>query len=124
MKEETSWKQFLTEEVLKETWHESKITENCSCSCGRPYHLGTPYDHYNRTFDNRSDMMDLYEAIFKEGNSKWKDFTFYILTTRGTNQTPYIFCFDGKNYEDRCKLVAEFYGYKEEEYNDKNRYDD
>ena len=126
MKEETNWKQCLTEEVLKECWHESKITENSSCSCGRPYHLGTPYDHHNRTFDNRNDLMDLYEETKKAG--KWEAFTVYsnnVWWKEGVEQyyndveqamayyNAWLFCLGNEDYESRCKLVAEFYGYKE-----------
>jgi hypothetical protein len=114
MIEETNWKQYLTEEVLKEIWHELKIIAGESkCSCGTKYWLPSSYDCSNRTFDNRNDLMDLYEAIFKKGKEEWSRFKLYILRTRHTIETPYIFCFNGKDYEDRCKLVAEFRGYKE-----------
>lgn len=123
MTKETSWKQFLTKEVLHEIWHESKITENSNCSCGRPYHLGTSYDHKNNTFDNFSDMLSLYEVIFKDG--RWGEFgnysytRWYDLFSSQKTKKEYIrwllYFADNKDYEDRCKLVAEFYGWKEEE---------
>jgi hypothetical protein len=71
MIEETNWKQYLTEEVLKEIWHELKIIAGESkCSCGTKYWLPSSYDCSNRTFDNRNDLMDLYEAIFKKGKEE------------------------------------------------------
>ena len=47
-----NWKQFLTEKVLKECWDADK----------RP-----GGDLPNRTFDNRDDLLDLYEAIHRDG---------------------------------------------------------
>ena len=123
MKDETNWKKFLTEEVLKECWHESKITENSSCSCGRPYHLGMPYDHYNRTFGYRDDLLDLVEEMNDAG--KWEDFMVFLgldyynkikyccSDNEKMPQDVFLFCLAGIGYKDRCKLVAEFYGWKE-----------
>jgi hypothetical protein len=123
----TNWKQFLTENVLHEVWHEPRITENSSCSCGRPYHLGTSYDHHNRTFDSRNDMMDLYEVIRK--SEKWDDFLVFLWPTYldeskhllNTNARTarmvfvvWIFCLRDKDYESKCKMVAEFYRWGEE----------
>jgi hypothetical protein len=121
MTEETNWKKFLTEEVLHEIWHESKVTKNSSCSCGRPYHLGTPYDHYNRTFDNQSDMMELYRYMYED--NRWKDFfdtlgvkyhrLCYAVDASMIDYINWLFCLSNEDYKASCKLVAEFYGWKE-----------
>ena len=77
-----TWQQFLTENVLKECWHEwrkyPEVGLQAKCSCGILFDVTTYnradilYKHKNRTFDNRDDMMDLYEVIEKDG--KWEDF--------------------------------------------------
>jgi hypothetical protein len=122
MTEETNWKQFLTENVLHEVWHEPRITENSRCSCGRPYHLGTPYDHCNRRYDNELDMMELYRHIYK-----YMEWSLFASKTYARVFVPYcneedifpndfmawLFCLDGADYESKCKMIAEFYGYEE-----------
>jgi len=113
MPEEMNWKKFLTDNVLHEVWHEPRITENSRCSCGRPYHLGTPYDHCNRRYDNELDMMKLYRAIYMDG--KWTEFTDSVFKYYKDDPTAeifdaWLFCLGGEYYEDRCKMVAEFYG--------------
>lgn len=111
MTEETNWKQFLTEEVLKECWDADK----------RP-----GGDLPNRTFDNRNDMMDLYEETKKA--EKWEAFTIYsnniwwkenaklyynCVEQTIANYNAWLFCLGNEDYEGMCKLVAEFYGWKE-----------
>ena len=75
----------------------------------------------NRTFDNRDDMMDLYEAIEKDG--KWDTFFWNVASLcrpriHGigcSETTTWLFCLNGEGYEDRCKMVAEFYGWEEKQ---------
>ena len=107
-KEEMTWQQYLTEKVLKECWHsKTEIWAKDICRrCGQ-----LPYD--NRTFDNRDDMMDLYETIFKTRKDEWMQFVNYLMGNYGIVASPYIFCLSGEGYEDRCKMVAEFYGWEE-----------
>ena len=126
MPEEMNWKKFLTDNVLHEVWHEPRITENSRCSCGRPYYIGTPYDHCNRRYDNELDMMKLYRAIHWEGN--WTAFTVYsnniwwqncdrpydTVEQAMADYNSYLLCFGDKDYESRCKMVAKFYGWEEE----------
>ena len=124
-----TWQQFLTEKVLKECWHEwRKYTEvglQAKCSCGILFDVTTYnradilYKHKNRTFDNRTDMMDLYEAIERDG--KWDTFFWDVASLcypriygiGCSETTAWLFCLYGEGYEDRCKMVAEFYGWEE-----------
>lgn len=110
-----TWQQFLTEKVLKECWHEGRTPFNCGFKCRKCGNTFTT----NRTFDNRNDLIDLYEAIERDG--KWEeffwDFAFqrkpenYCLGEAGT--VVWLFCLSGEGYEDRCKMIAEFYGWEE-----------
>ena len=120
-----TWKQFLTERVLKEQWHYtvgySEHFGNLEkCSCGR-----VECDEENRSFDTEADMMAVYRQIEKDG--KWVSYGFerwiyqrYYAPDAlagymsGTTFTKWLFCLDGKDYEDRCKKAAEFYGWREE----------
>ena len=117
-------KKVLTEEVLKEEWH---VPEWRCCDCGRQFtpnksplievpicaYCGSPNKDFvlpldaNRTFDNRNDLMDLYEAIYK--SDKWLEYTLYISGYHGMIASPWLFCLDGKDYEERCKMVAEWW---------------
>lgn len=119
MTEETSWKQYLTEEVLKEIWHELKIIagEN-KCSCGTKYWLPSSYDCSNRTFDNQSDMMELYRYMYEDDS--WIEFENWIYERiflphyyKEKNFNAWLFCLGNEDYESRCKMVAEFYGWEE-----------
>ena len=113
-----NWKQFLTEKVLGECWniYVNFNDEGMCQKCGDPAekHAG------NRTFDNRNDMMDLYQQVYEDG--KWEDFFWDFAFQRkpenyglGEAETSvWLFCLDGKDYEARCKMVAEFYGWKGE----------
>ena len=114
-----SWKQFLTEKVLKEQWHYtvgySEHFGNLEkCSCGR-----VECDEENRSFDTEADMMALYRHIEKDG--KWEDFSvgsrwkYTMFSSEDFAETSeWLFCLDGIGYEDRCKMAAEFYGWREE----------
>ena len=130
-------KKVLTEEVLKEEWH---VPEWRCCDCGRQFtpnksplievpicaYCGSPNKDFvlpldaNRTFDNRNDLLDLYEVVYEDG--KWDDFFWDFAFQRkpenyglGEAETSvWLFCLDGKDYEARCKMVAEFYGWKGE----------
>lgn len=75
----------------------------------------------HRTFTTDADMMALYRRIEKDG--KWDDFVKHTNAKWGENAALYmvveeaiadyiawLFCLNGKNYEDLCKMVAEFYG--------------
>ena len=121
MSEEMNWKKFLTENVLREVWHEPRITENSRCSCGRPYHLGTPYDHCNRRYDNELDMIELYRYIYEGG--RWNSFEDWIYKRIFIPEcykekkaigilNPWIFCLGNEDYKSRCITVAKFYGWK------------
>ena len=120
-----TWKQFLTERVLKECWHEWRYIkgqikyERWECVKCPAYCIGSAGEYKNRTFDNRTDMMDLYEAIERDG--KWEDFFWDFAFQRKPENygfgeaetTTWLFCLSGEGYEDRCKMVAEFYGWEE-----------
>ena len=72
--------------------------------------------------DNRNDLMDLYEQIEKDGKlisflnylnaaCDWKDFN--PIRDRALEYLfKWLFCLDGSGYEEKCKMVAEFYGWK------------
>ena len=113
-----NWKQFLTEKVLKECYHETEPTSLRCIKCG------TNVDYRNwRTFDNRNDLMDLYEQVYEDG--KWGEFDSEDVavlrwidceTARHATDSDYdawLFCLDGKGYEEKCRMVAEFYGWEE-----------
>ena len=110
-----NWKQFLTENVLKECWHtDEEIRINSSGTIRMPcYKCGT--QGYNRTYSNRHDLLDLYEVLDNE--CKWENFKASLLelSIKGINDS-WIFCFNRKSsvYENRCKMVAAFYGWEEE----------
>lgn len=114
-----SWKQFLTEKVLKGCWHDGTSILMAGYHCKKCDKIFS----CNRTFDNRSDLMDLYEQIEKDGklisflnylNSvcDWKDFD--PIRDRALRYLfNWLFCLDGSSYEEKCKMVSEFYGWKE-----------
>lgn len=104
-----SWKQFLTEKVLKECYHDGRTPFNCGFKCRKCGNTFTT----NRTFDNRNDMMDLYEAIYKSGPKEWGLFINFVFEKEGLVVTPTLFCLSGEGYEERCKMVAEFYGWED-----------
>jgi hypothetical protein len=111
----TDWKQFLTKQILKESSFTNTVTISCDGRVWLP-----------RTYDNRNDLMDLYEAIYRDEVNiwKWREFCdlsaskdyFYVdsLSDDYAEWTEWLFCLDGKGYEDRCKMVSEFYGFREE----------
>ena len=70
--EEMSWKQYLTEKVLKKCWHDGRTPFNCGFKCRK---CGNTFT-INRTYNNRNDMMDLYEAIWKDG--KWSKYETFV----------------------------------------------
>ena len=98
-----SWQQFLTEKVLKKCWHDGRTPFNCGFKCRKCGNTFTT----NRTFDNRNDLMDLYETLYRE--MKWFGFRLSLLTCDDSH----AFCLNGEGYEQRCKMVAEFYGWEE-----------
>lgn len=112
-----TWQQFLTEKVLKECDHKYARTGALwgtgvcvKCKAKLPT---------ERRFNNRNDMMDLYEAIERDG--KWEEFYDYFFDFELEKDmrvfpsafTAILFCLSGEGYEDRCKMVAEFYGWEE-----------
>ena len=84
-------------------WHEGRMPINCGYRCIK---CGDTFTT-NRTFDNRNDLMDLYEALYRE--MKWFGFRLSLLTCDDSH----AFCLSGEGYEQRCKMVAEFYGWEE-----------
>ena len=124
-----NWQQFLTERVLGECWHEwikrPEVGLQAKCSCGMLYDVTSYnradilYIHRNRTFDNRNDLMDLYQKVYEDG--KWEDFFWDFAFQRkpenyglGEAETSvWLFCLNGKDYAERNNMVAEFYGWKE-----------
>lgn len=103
-----TWQQFLTEKVLNERVLVEKPERCKTCKGLDCYDCAD-----NRTFDNRDDMMDLYETIFKTRKDEWMQFVNYLMGNYGIVASPYIFCLSGEGYEQRCKMVAEFYGWEE-----------
>ena len=107
-----TWQQFLTEKVLKKCWHDGRTPFNCGFKCRKCGNTFTT----NRTFNNRNDLMDLYEAIERDG--KWDTFFWDVASLcypriygiGCSETTAWLFCLYGEGYEDRCKMVAEFYG--------------
>ena len=125
-----TWQQFLTEKVLGECWKADgwfcqscnevkppqKVTFHEYCDdCGDK--LGVSV---NRTFTTRNDLMDLYAKVYEDG--KWDDFFWDFAFKRkpenyglGEAETSvWLFCLNGGDYAERCKMVAEFYGWKGE----------
>lgn len=110
-------KKLLTEEVLGECWHDGTSILMAGYHCKKCDKIFS----CNRTFDNRNDLMDLYEAIYRDGKfaefensliDYWdKDFKYPNII--GIVTTAWLFCLDGKGYEEHCKIVAEFYGWEE-----------
>ena len=98
-----TWQQFLTEKVLKKCYHDGRTPFNCGFKCRKCGNTFTT----NRTFDNRNDLMDLYETLYRE--MKWFGFRLSLLTCDDSH----AFCLSGEGYEQRCKMVAEFYGWEE-----------
>ncbi len=120
-----NWKQFLTEKVLKGCWHDiedhgpykSKCNK-CGMSFGAIHTSDWNPQGFNHTFDSRNDLLDLYEAINRDG--KWDDFSggarwkhTMFSVEDFVEMSAWLFCLDGKGYEERCKMVAEFYGWNE-----------
>ena len=111
---------------LGECWHEwgyvrgSVKQEIFQCvKCGETCKGIVNCHQKNRTFDNRSDLMDLYQQVYEDG--KWDDFFWDFAFKRkpenyglGEAETSvWLFCLDGKDYEAQCKMVAAFYGWEE-----------
>ena len=122
-----NWKQFLTEKVLKGCWHEFVVAfppvepeqipvRGHKCKhCGKYWPTKIRDGHGSRTFDNRNDLMDLYQQVYEDG--KWGSFSIFSLRKfRIDRESDYYnswrFCLNGEGYEERCKAVAEFYGWE------------
>lgn len=115
-----NWQQFLTEKVLGECYHEGSSLLNAGYHCRKCDKAFS----VNRTFDNRNDLMDLYQKIYEDG--KWSEYDgedYAVLRwidceparhEKDSDYDAWLFCLDGKDYELRCKMVAEFYGWREE----------
>ena len=119
-----TWQQFLTERVLGGCWHELTGDQpGCTCKkCGAGF-SAIHYSDWNpkgfvRTFTTRNDLMDLYQQVYEDG--KWEDFFWDFAFQRkpenyglGEAETSvWLFCLNGEDYAERCKMVAEFYGWK------------
>ena len=101
-------------EYLGECWH----TYDVSCPEDSDPCLICGSRKENRDFDNDADMMALYRAIYEKG--KWSKFIIYAEKTycfqlqldslrhNLHNFTAWLFCLDGKDYESRCCLVAQW----------------
>ena len=119
MIEETNWKKFLTEKILRECWHGVDESGDIYCckKCGKARPsilLGEGRSTDNRTFDNESDMMELYRYIYEDGKwNKFFDWTYWVYrkTELGIHKKfiAWLFCLRDKDYESKCKMVAEFY---------------
>jgi hypothetical protein len=117
-KEMTNWKKFLTEKILRECWHNVNKSGDIYCckKCGKArlsILLGKLRYSDNHAFDNQNDLMELYRAIYMDG--KWTEFTDSVFKYYKDDPTAeifdaWLFCLGGEYYEDRCKMVAEFYG--------------
>jgi hypothetical protein len=101
-------------EYLGLCWHEGRMPINCGYRCVK---CGDTYV-VNRTFDNRNDLLDLYEAINRDG--KWEDFSggarwkhTMFSAEDFAEVSEWLFCLSGEGYEERCKMVAEFYGWED-----------
>lgn len=116
-----TWQQFLTENVLGECWHSSSLiihndTSGQCKKCGTMLYI---IGGANRTFTTRNDLMDLYQKAYEDG--KWDDFSggarwkhTMFSVEDFVEMSAWLFCLDGKGYEDRCKMVAQFYGWNEQ----------
>ena len=126
-----TWKQHLTEKVLKECWHEWEYYS--------PFQLGANESDYKckkcgawksetreLTFDNIQDLHDVYSAVERErkwiheGFERWVYQRYYqpdalLGYMRETTFVKWLFCLNGKpeDFEARCKMVAEWKGWKE-----------
>ena len=115
-----NWQQFLTEKVLGECYHEGSSLLNS----GYHYRKCDKAFSVNRTFDNRNDLMDLYEAVNRDEKIwQFEKVCWEKLKTEFPSKTmedilnlvtPWMFCLDGKGYEERCRMAAEFYGWNEQ----------
>lgn len=115
-----TWQQFLTEKVLKECYHEGSSLLNAGYHCRKCDKIFT----CNRTYSTEADMMELYRAIHREGKSKSEDFMRFMMDRNPDkyynfpydyiqNFNGWLFCLSGEGYEERCKMIAEFYGWEE-----------
>ena len=117
-----TWQQFLTEKVLKECWHNLEIQDYELCpdvfgickKCNEVFEIGTE----NRPYDNHSDLLDLYEAIYRDG--KWDDFSggarwkhTMFSAEDFVEMSVWFFCLSGEGYEDRCQMAYEWWKEKE-----------
>lgn len=104
-----TWKQFLTEKVLGEPKATSEYTV---ANNGDLVSVKTVIK--DRTFDNRNDLMDLYQKVYEDG--KWEEFYDLVfdlevekdMRAYPSRFTSILFCLDGKGYENRCKNGCRF----------------
>jgi len=122
-------RKLITEKLLGECWHcqvedRPGIIVHLICACGKgflsydamKYHLGS-----NRTFNNDTDMMAIYRAIYKNG--EWGRFIKWMIRKGlhgilemtsdnwcllSSEDAAWLFCLDELEYEARCWLVAEW----------------
>lgn len=120
---------YLTEKVLGECWHERANpgnTEQPRCTCGAVNDSAFALNEghifkVRRTFATEADMMVCYRVLFKTG--KWEEFCNFSMDVWVMDNdlssiedtipfVAWLFCLSGEGYEDRCKMVAEFVGWK------------
>lgn len=101
-------KRKILTEYLGECWHSQETWYDCdnATHCKR------------RTFDNRNDLMDLYEAIQRKDDF-WEYEKYYLSVLRkelspksvmyiNSIVTTLLFCLDGKGYDVQCNFVAKY----------------
>ena len=111
-----TWQQFLTEKVLGKCYHDGSSVLMAGYHCKKCDKLFS----CNRTFTTRNDLMELYQKVYEDG--KWDEFFWFSAShckpkREGlgcSETTAWLFCLNGKDYEDRCKMVADFYGWEGE----------
>jgi len=106
----------LTEMLLWECWHSHYLFRDEQRLCFK-----CDKNHGNRTFDNDTDMMAIYRAIYKNG--EWGRFIKWMIRKGlhgilemtsdnwcllSSEDAAWLFCLDELEYEARCWLVSEW----------------
>ena len=112
-------RKLITEKLLGECWHEDTdvTSEFDKVRCQTRIKIG-----YNqRTFNNDTDMMAIYRAIYKNG--EWGRFIKWMIRKGlhgilemtsdnwcllSSEDAAWLFCLDELEYEARCWLVSEW----------------
>jgi hypothetical protein len=124
MIEETNWKKFLTEKILRECWHGVDESGDIYCckKCGKARPsilLGKGRSTDNRTFDNQDDTVELYNKI--KCDKKWKGFEDFLFgcwhdlflfhEDEKRGYVRWLLCLNSDECKERCEIIARFYGY-------------